>query len=72
MIETDVTGHIEFNGKGWRLYILGKPFGPEMDATAAGHILWWFGNGGVKDIPEMAQHMSDKAWKERDIKNGSI
>ena len=72
MLETDVDFKTEFDGSDWHLNLDGTPGGPGMDAETAGKVLWWFSNGGLQYTMDIQCKIIDKAFKEREAKNGSV
>jgi len=42
-----------------------------MDAETAGKVLWWFSNGGLQYVMDINCEIIEKAFRERELRNGN-
>ena len=71
MLETDVDYKSEFDGTEWHVNLENNPGGPGMDAETAGKVLWWLSNGGLQYVMDCNCKIIERAFREREMKNGN-
>jgi hypothetical protein len=71
MLETEVSRGIEFDGTNWYVKVLGKKVGSGMNKDHADIVLWWINAGGLQGLLDVVTDIIEKAFDEKERKNGN-
>ena len=71
MLETEVERKIQFDGTNWHIWVLNKKIGPPRTKTEAASHLKWLNEGALQAMLDVVADIIEKAFDEKEQRNGN-